>query len=498
MGPDDEQLWLWRMERLDERERQEEAEPWEGTPVPSGEAAPGPQEVPPPADNEPPRIEPALRVMQAEQVKRVLRRYAPRGRATRKHDMIVEISATLGSPQRLDAVIQGLSPLERALLEELARRGGIADGWELVTFAVLQGHEPPEKHERDLAYGRAIGRSRAARFLAGPIRDGLLIPSDTAAAWFDFGYGGTWSDRVHADARLLARLAPREVPAPAVLPLDAVADPRLEARHPAAVVLETFDVLQLVADEGGLNVTRRGTIAKPFLRRLEKARPHLWDRLEIQLRTLAALGLVRPPSDDTVQQPWSVDTDAVAHLRRLPLFKLYAVFVDASCEVRDPNVDRTWIHEPGGGHDPRPFWRAMLDALPTLPDAPAAVDAAARGLWAGTLEPVFGRAPFPGQPPSPATSVPGAVREMLLGPLPHLALLAAGEARTPTASPSRQSHPRGVPVGTRGPGRWHASTPPATRPRSPGRNRYGRARVPRRNRTCWCSRTSRCWPTWTG
>ncbi len=426
VNDDAEQMWLWRhLEDGDAEEAWLESEErWEATGVPPG--VPNAQAHSPATKES--GIEPVLRLLQAEPLKRVARRYAPATHATRKAELLAAIGATLAWPERLDQLVASLSPLERTVLEELARRGGTADGWQLITFAVLQGQQLPDELPRRGPYGRDLDHSAAARWLGGMIADGLLIPYDTEASWFYFARGGWPSDLVQADQRLLDRLTPGKAPAPAPLPLATTNDVALEARHPAGVMLELLDLLRLVGAEGGLQVTRRGTIAKPFLKRLQKARPYAAFRLEALLRALPAMGLVDPPDNDDARRPWTVDAATTEGLHRLPLYLAYAAYVDASCAVRDPVIDHAWRDDPEGTLHAEPFWRAVLDAVAVLPEHATSVDEAASHLWRQVLEPVFGRVPWAGGVARPVGGPPEAVRRMLQGPLPALALLATGTA----------------------------------------------------------------------
>ncbi|HKI59152.1 MAG TPA: helicase-associated domain-containing protein [Trueperaceae bacterium] len=435
MPRSDEQMWLFRMSELDDEEREEETAAWLAATRLDHEPSP-PWE----ADERAARLDARLERMQVAQLKPVLARFVTGYKATRRADMIAQIGEVLRSPSQLDAVVGRLAPLERALLEELKRRGGVADGHELVTFAVLRGHSPPTS-AGGMAYGLPLARSAAAAYLAKPILDGLLLPSTVSSAWFEYGSAGAADDLVRADPRLLARVPDGEPEPPVRLELEPVAGVSLQQRHPAAVVLEALDALQLVAGEGGLPVTRRGTIAKPFLTRSLRKRPHLRERLPTVLLTLVALGLVRRPVDaEGVSRPWPVDANGVAELRRLPLALQYAAIVDAGCAARDAVVDGRWARTPLAGR-PEVFWRGALDALAALPDHPVTLDGAAAALWDHVLGRVFGPPPYgpaarryfgPGDARMVAwygtDRVLEALREVLAGPFADAGLLARGEA----------------------------------------------------------------------
>src|SRR5690625_621876 len=439
MARDDDQLWLFRMERLDEMERQQEEHPWDASTV----EAPEPSGSSRRAEGRPvgSNLSRVLPHMSLAQLTPILKRFAPGSRARRKAQMVADVERALNSSGQLDALIAGLQPLEFVMLAELKRRGGTADGIELVTFAVLRGHRLEPAAIDGLPYGRGLGLafsyrhrlSGAVQVLAQPVESGLLLPLGRNHAWLEYGgYGTELSSRVTADQRLLDRLPAGEVPAVHRLSLDAPSNVTTEAPHPVAVVIELFDLLQYVGDEGGLPITRQQTIAKPFLRRLEKARPHLGDQhIETVLRLIVAMGLVTPPNDESARTPWQLNRDALTRLLRLPLFMIYASIVDASCVVRHPHIDRGWDESPSGSAPAQVFWRAVLDALPALPAHPVTLEEAASALWENVLTHVLHNPALNRSPDSSRT--PSALTDLLAGPLARMGLIATDEGGTETA-----------------------------------------------------------------
>ena len=335
-----------------------------------------------------------LDLMTMPQLTRVMRRYAPARRATTRAAAIKAIKGALASPDLLAALIAGLSPFERLVLEELKRRGGKASGWQVFMTAVLHGAEPENAAGDGSAnydYQRSFGiRSIAARELAELYDDGLLQTGRLRTDWSRFGYSTHADDMVGAPPQLLNRLKPRPRPPVKRLTLEPAAQAVLDARHPAAVVLELLDVLQLVSSEGGLHVTRNGTLAKPFLKRLHKERPHLADRLAPLLLLLSMLGFVRKPHDDSVPQPWPLVPGAISAFQRMPLRLMYAKLIDATASVNDPDIALAWAESPFGTSSIEPFWTAILQSLVALPDHGVPVEAAVNGLWDQVLAKAFG------------------------------------------------------------------------------------------------------------
>lgn len=337
-----------------------------------------------------------LEIMTMPQLTRILARYAPTRKTHIRATAIRYIEAALDTPAALQELMTSLEPFERLLLEELKRRGGQASGWQIHTAVTLRNLE--SEPAARLATARPGVRyspgpqAVAAHELLELSLDGLLVFHRMLDSWSTYGHGDAAAELVSADPRLLEQV-PFELPPPAgKLRLTTYEGTELtNFRHPAAVVLELLDVLQRTAQEGGLHVTRAGLIAKPFLNRLRKNGPDLGgDRLESLLRYLPALGFVRPPSDETSKQPWALDHDAIRNFRAMPLHFMYAQMVDASSTVNDPYFTRAWESNYYQTSRPEPFWTAVLQCLPALPDAPVEVGEAATAIWQQVLGKVFG------------------------------------------------------------------------------------------------------------
>ncbi len=406
----------------------------------------------------------ALPHLLAQALQRVARRFAPVGRLpVKKADLCDMVAAVLASPERLDAVIARLAPYEREALAELARRGGSADAWELATHLALRGYPTPPFERRPYAFNPWLGRSGAAAYLTPMVDDGLLVRGGSPAAPATVhALHDSW---VGADPRLLARL-PRSRPAP-VVPLElpvadrsagdrragalaagaptacehAPGEPTAEAPapaqpastatptsavHPLAVVLETLDAAYLVLDLGGVPLTRAETIARPFVRRVQRERPQRAMRMESLLHTLFALGLMRPPPERGGGRapPWSLDRERFLALLRAPPHLAYASIVDAACRVGDGLVDVRWSEGLYGAAPANALRYAVLDALPALPNHPVELEAAAAALWRGPLLRVFGWADREDSASDFGRRQPPEVAAVLAGTCVRLGLLA--------------------------------------------------------------------------
>ena len=130
-----------------------------------------------------PRLDDLLEHMDAEQLKAVAKRFDPAANATRKVEARKSVLAALNQPAKLEAVVRGLGPLERALLSELKRRGGFADGFSLVVVAALRGLAPAAVPSGEV-YGRTLVPAPGVGFLARALRDGLVLPASAGAPWF--------------------------------------------------------------------------------------------------------------------------------------------------------------------------------------------------------------------------------------------------------------------------------------------------------------------------
>ncbi|MDQ3457904.1 MAG: helicase-associated domain-containing protein [Deinococcota bacterium] len=405
------------------------------------QAAPqqAPQQVPQQAKQGAPGpvgLDAVLGHMNADQLKLVAKRYYPSADATRVAESKRAVLKALGKPTLLDAMIADSSPLERALLSEVKRQGGAADGWALIVYAASRGFAPNDRVGGGSVYKHHLGKASGMGYLGVLLRDGLLIPTNNRASWFTRSYYDAQSsdpgdDLVFADSRVLARLPDEPRPEPQQLELEPLTSESLKnaaptASHPAQSLLELFDVTGLLTEEGGLQITQSGTVSKPMLSRLAKRRPGLKARLERLLGICLALGVFNPPENPSAKDPWRVNLPRLRTLQEAPLTLSYAYLVEAFLNSNEAS-----------GHDPRVMGqaslvstavakRALLESLELLPDHPVAMEGALEGLWKRTLNHVVtSRARYWAEDSEPER--PAWFTQTLLGAFRDLGLVAVAE-----------------------------------------------------------------------
>ena len=295
------------------------------------------------------------------------------------------VQQALSKPALLDKMIAELSPLERALLSEVKRRGGVADGWSLIVYAALRGLAP-NKRTGGSVYKQYLSDAPGLGYLGVLIRDGLLIPASNFAPWFStaYFYGGESNideNLLFVDAKVLSRVPNEPASPPQPLALEPLTDVTPTAPHPAQRLLELFDIMQLVIEEGGLQITQRGTVSKPLLTRLSKRRPPLEGRLEPLLQLCLTLGLLDPPTN--AKDPWRVNLARLHTLRDAPLALSYSFVVEASLQIV---ADDPWTVGLSSLVSEEVAKRALLECLTVLPEQPVAMEAALSELWARALK----------------------------------------------------------------------------------------------------------------
>jgi hypothetical protein len=331
-----------------------------------------------------------LEHMNADQLKQVARRYHPKVNATRVAESKKAILTALGKPALLDAMIAELNPFERALLSEVKRQGGTVDGWALVVFAALRGFTPDRRAGRGSVYKRHLGDAPGVAYLGTLLRDGLLIPVSGRASWFS-SYGIYYAsesspadDLVYVDRRVLDRLPDEPRPAPKALDLKAAANVTPTAGHPAQSLLELCDVMQLLIEEGGLQITQHGKVGKPLLSRLAKRRPWLEGRLERLLGIAMALGLFSAPKSGS-RDPWKVQPDRLRKLQSAPLPIFYAFLIEAFLPTAEESAEEPWSPRRSRLVSLPAARRALLEGLEVLPEHPVRLEEALEALWRRVL-----------------------------------------------------------------------------------------------------------------
>ncbi len=379
-------------------------------------------------------LEPMLQYMNVDQLKQVAKRFNEEANASRMAESKKAVKQALSKPAALKQMVAALSPLERALLNEVKRRGGAADGWSLIVYAALRGLKPNKRVGSGSVYKQQLSSALGLEYLGVLIRDGLLIPASNLASWFlRYQYYMSESspedDVLLADPRLLAQLP--DEPPPELQPL-ALEPPALEspggvtltAVHPMRTLLELFDLLSLVTEEGGVQITQRGTVSRTLLKRLAKRRPNLDKRIEMLLHLGVTLGLFDPPISESSKDPWRVNFTRLHALRSAPLALTYSFAIDASLQIPEAEDAR------GSGASSliskEVAKRALLESLEALPEESVKLDAALAALWERALKYVA-RAPRWGDDAEPKR--PAWFTGVLQGAFHELGLVATAELK---------------------------------------------------------------------
>ena len=341
-------------------------------------------------------LESMLEHMNADQLKQVAKRFNESANANRVAESKKAIRQALSKPALLDKVVAELSPLEHALLSEVKRRGGAANGWSLIVYAALRGLTPDKRPGTGSVYKQQLSRAPGLRYLGVLIRDGLLIPASNVASWFSvyhyYGSQGSPEDDVlYADPKVLAKVPDEPPLEPQPLDLKPLESITPTAPHPTQTLLELFDLLQLVIEEGGVTITQRDTVSKPLLNRLTKRRPRLKGRLERLLQLGLMLGLLDPPASESSKDPWRVSVTRLSALRGAPLALSYSFMVDAFLQM-PTSEDDPWASGVSSLISKEVAQRALLESLAVLPEHPVRMKEALGALWERSLKYVV-RAP---------------------------------------------------------------------------------------------------------
>ncbi len=394
------------------------------------------------------RLDAMLEHMNADQLKQVAKRFNASANAGRMVESKKAVLQALSKTSLLDKMIADLSPLERVLLSEVKRRGGVADGWALIVHAALHGLELVERPGISV-YKNHLGHAPGIGYLGVLLRDGLLIPAGNHASWFATSHyyaseHGADDDLVFVDSRILARLPDEPSPLLPTLELEPLNAVTPTSHHPLQTLLELFDVMQLVLEEGGLQITQSGAANKRVLSRLIKRRPWLEPRLERLLRLSLALGLLDAPESGSTKDPWRVNLLRLRKLQDAPLVISYSFMVEAFLSVAEISDDDPWgmrysdlISETVAG-------QALLESLAVLPDYPVPMEGALEGLWQRALKHVLSprtqhwKANHATKPERPTWFT-----DMLLGAFRDLGLVTVAELSDVAAKPVADKPARG-------------------------------------------------------
>jgi hypothetical protein len=383
-----------------------------------------------------------LEHMNAEQLKQVAKRFIPRltpvvwwkaGRA---------VLEALGKPALLDRMINALSPLERALLGEVKRRGGATTGWALIIYAAVHDFKP-EAHVGSSVYKDQLNPAPGVGYLGVLLRDGLLIPASNHAPWFVTPHlyvssRDAGNDLVFVDPRVLARFPDEPSPSARPLKLAPLSSVTPSSTHPLQPLLELFEVMQLVLEEGGLQITQSGKVSKALLTRLLKRRPWLEERLERLLQPALALGLLGAPENRSTKDLWPVNLPLLRKLQEAPLTISYAFMVEAVLNVSEiPAVD-LWNSRQANLISEAVAGQALLESLELLPDHPVGMGVALDRLWQRALKYLvtFPRVRYRGANKDTTSERPTWFTDLLLGTFRDLGLVAVAERPDVEVKPS--------------------------------------------------------------
>ena len=232
------------------------------------------------------RVEPMLERMAAPQLIRMAARYAPGDDARQMQKARQAIEKALGDSRKLDALIAGLTPLERFLLDEVRRMPHGVDGWALIASARARGLKLAQKAAQVELYRHYRPASFEGAELLWPLMaDGLLVPMTLPNPFMD-GYGRNLevgSPLLSADERLLSRLPepgerpPLRLSLPPVPGGQSAQKSAAQPPAPQLVLLKMLEVLRALNREGGLALTKGGGYNRNAFKRLQKRLPALPD-----------------------------------------------------------------------------------------------------------------------------------------------------------------------------------------------------------------------------
>ncbi len=328
-----------------------------------------------------------LEKMNADQLKCVAKRFNPKANANRVAESKNVIKKALKKPDAIDKVIAELSPLERTILTELKRRGGEADGWQLIFYAAARGFKPAKSVTSGSVYKNTLSSDPGVAFLATLLRDGLVLPASNTASWFSRSYFYSYNDKaspeddvVFVEKRILARLPDEKT----VKPLDLKLEPLEgiqggQTAHPVSLLLELDEILKLIQDEGGLQVTNTGSISKTQLKRFAKARAFLEARFEPLLEIILAMGLLVAPKQK--KDPWTLNLNRLNEFQLAPLKIRYSMAVQAFLNQADSSYEYSSTKLVS-----KPVARAaLLEALSLLPKEAVSLKLALNQFWLNVL-----------------------------------------------------------------------------------------------------------------
>ncbi len=325
--------------------------------------------------------------MNADQLKLIAKRFNPEANANRVAESKNAIRKAFKKPEMLDKVIAGLNPLEATVLSELKRRGGKADGWQLIFYAAVRGLKPAKAVASCSVYKNTLSSDPGVAFLATLLRDGLILPVSSRASWFDSNYYYSYNNKadpeedvVFVEERILTRL-PDDVQ-PNVIdlnlePLEAVQGG--QGGHPVSLLLEMDEVIKLIRAEAGLQITNAGQVSKTQIKRFTKAQPFLKERFEPLLEIILAMGLLLAPKQK--KDPWTLNLNRLKEFQEAPLKIRYSMAVLTFLNQADKSYD----YSSNSLVSKAVARTALLEALSLLPNEPVSLKEALDKFWLKVL-----------------------------------------------------------------------------------------------------------------
>ncbi len=366
--------------------------------------------------------------MNADHIKLVANRFVAGNKVTRVAEAQKAILQTLKSEKALTAMLENCTDLERAALDYVALRGSPVNGWEVVAQLARLGFTAPKMNTSVPYFRGNLSNQVGVRLIGLLLRDCLLIPQSSSASWFSqsYYYGSNTAtnseaDLLFVDARILAALKKL----PPVTPLQAkpleltTVKGNLIFTHPAKVLLELSEVMNLVLEDGLVSTTKDGKISKAVFSKFAKRRVWLASRLEFYLNGLQTLGFLKPTTDGLKPniQNWSAFLMLPLELRYANCLELYL--------TAPFKTEQNYLSRPVGIPNVMAARQGLLACLPLLPDDPVALEPALKAMFERVLRYFSGESDgYSYRDPKPVTAVPGFFKHEIIGRLHEIGLVA--------------------------------------------------------------------------
>jgi hypothetical protein len=380
------------------------------------------------------RLEAMFDAMNADQIKLVSSRYNAPAKASRVYEAENAIKSALKSEKLLLSMLEKLSDLERAALDFVAVHGNPIHGWALIGHVACLGFGQPRLSASPHFYRRHLSEELGVRLIGTLLRDGLLIPlSPTTSCFAGRSYysgssGSANSDLLCVDERVLAALKKMPVVTSGVVPrleLESVAA-SLVSVHPAKLLLEVAEVMNLVLEDGSVSITRDGRIAKAVFSKFAKRRPWLATRIETHLISLLVLGLLVEGSD--ALKP---DLQAWHDFESLSLEMRYRRIL-GTYQTVTIQADIDGSGHPVGIKNARLARQGLIVGIGLLPDYPVLLEPALKAMYERVLRYFTGEEntySYSLREKVPTVAVPAFFRTELTSTMHQLGLVALEESK---------------------------------------------------------------------